>query len=194
MDMLDLDTITVKDEVRAAVSETVAEIYQILPLRFENGGRDLVIATAEPGNFDMLHDLSFMLSRRIKPVLAEKDAIIAAIERTYVPSPLADMPVVLREIEELDARGPLAVARDWLRRILSRLRLCPPKCHADDFHHSTTPPNVRFANHVLLATAESGAREATVEFSKTSGRFPRPSPGRGKRPLNSQRRVVGSTS
>ena len=45
---IDLDTVTVQDEALAAVSRTVAEVYQILPLRFENAKRDLVIATARP--------------------------------------------------------------------------------------------------------------------------------------------------
>ena len=81
MDALDLATVTVSDDVLAAVSPTVAEVYGILPLRLENGGHDLVIATAAPDNLDALADLGFMLSRRIVAVRADRDAILAAIER-----------------------------------------------------------------------------------------------------------------
>jgi hypothetical protein len=119
----------------------------------------------------MLHDLGFMLSCRITPVRGDRDAIMAAIKRTHVRPSLAEMPKVMSEIEALDARGPLAVARDWLRRTLRRLTLRLSKGYDDLLSLDTCPTHVHFANHVLLATAESGAREAIIEFSRTSGRF-----------------------
>ena len=98
MDAADLATFTVEDDVLEAVSSTVAEIYKIVPLRFENDGHDLVIAASDPQDLDALTDLGFMLSRRIQPIRASREAIMAAIERLYVPRPLADMPNVLNEI------------------------------------------------------------------------------------------------
>jgi hypothetical protein len=105
------------------------------------------------------------------PVLADEDAIQAAIRRVYEPNPLANMLTRLGEIAEPGARSLVGSARAGLRRILSTLRLSAPKDHADDVRYSSIPPHVSFASHVLLATAESGAREATVEFQEASGRL-----------------------
>jgi len=171
MDAVDLARITVEEDVLEAVSSTVAEIYKIVPLRFEDGGRDLVIATSEPHNIDALTDLRFMLSCRILPVRAEKDAIMSAIGRLYVPPPLAEMPQALSEIAALDARGPLQVGRDWMRRTLKRLWLFLLRRDAALEYQAGCQPHVRFANNVVLATAESGTREATVEYSSVGGRF-----------------------
>ncbi len=167
---IDLDTVTVQDEALAAVSRTVAEVYQILPLRFENGKRDLVIATAEPDNFDMLTDLGFMLSCLVKPVRADGESILAAIERHYIPPQFAAMHEVLRDIEALDSRGVIATAREGLRRALANfrdriLRLVGRHTSSASPHHEL------FTYQVILAVGESGAREATVESSKAGGRF-----------------------
>ncbi|MHC5057538.1 MAG: GspE/PulE/PilB domain-containing protein [Planctomycetota bacterium] len=171
MEAVDLAQVTVGDEVLAAIPRAVAETYCVLPLRFENGGRDLVIAAPEPHSIDALTDLGFMLSRRIVPVRADRDAIMAAIERHYVRNWPRTLHEMLRMIETLDSRGPVAVARDWLRRALWRRRLRLSRCDADLAYLSTCPPRVRFTNYLLLATAESGAREATVEASGGEGRF-----------------------
>jgi len=168
---IDLGTVCVQDDALAAVSRTVAEIYEILPIRFEDSGRDLVIATSEPHSIDALTDLRFMLSCRILPVRADRDAIMAAIERFYVPRPLADMQEVLNTIAELDSRGVIAVARDWLRRTLRRFRVWLLRCYEDLLALDTCPTHAHFAGHVILATAESGTREATLETSGGRGLF-----------------------
>jgi len=168
---IDLASIRVEDDVLEAVSSTVAEIYKIVPLRFENGGRDLVIAVSDPQNLDVLTDLGFMLSRRIRPIRAGREAIMAAIERLYVPPPVAEMPQVLSEIEALDARGPHQIGRDWMRRMLKRLWLFLLRRDRALQCHAGSQPHVRFANHVIAATAESGTHEATVEYSSVGGRF-----------------------
>jgi len=168
---IDLGTVCVQDDALAAVSRTVAEIYEILPIRLEDSGRDLVIATSEPNNIDALTDLRFMLSCRILPVRADRDAIMAAIERLYIPPPVAQMPEVLSEIEALDARGHLQIGRDWMRRMLKRLWLFLLRRDTALEYLAGSQPHVRFANHVILATAESGTREATVEYSSAGGHF-----------------------
>ena len=171
MDALDLATVTVSDDVLAAVSPTVAEVYGILPLRLENGGHDLVIATAAPDNLDALADLGFILSRRIIPAPASLEAVRAAIERHYGPPGLRWLREAVDEMRALDSRGPLARARDWLGRVLLRRPLRLVGRGDELIAVAACSLHVRFTNLLILSATESGARETTVESARAGGRF-----------------------
>ncbi len=159
MGAIDLDTVTIQPEAKALVSETVANIYRILPLRLENDGRDLVVAAANP-SLNALDDLRFMLSHHIITVEAEPEKLKAAIERCYVDS----WREYLQEmIDELNARGITGVVGEWLLRVRRFLRPNSPRLCA--------APHVKMGYQILVAVIVTAARESFVEHSRRAGLF-----------------------
>ena len=157
MDAIDLETATVEAEALAAMSESCARVYRVLPLRFENGKRDLIVATAEPLSLPELDDLAFMSSCIIVPVKADEQAVEAAIDRHYAD---AWYEKALREMECLDSRPAwrraLAFGVAWLKRLFRRIEY---------------PPHVIFAYRLLTVAADANAREAVIEHSRRDGLF-----------------------
>ncbi len=71
------------DEVMRLVKEDIARKFGILPQKFD--GRTLVAATSDPTDLKILDDLGFLLSVRIKPVLALESDIHTALDHFYDP-------------------------------------------------------------------------------------------------------------
>ncbi len=81
MATVDLDHMEIPPEVIEKVSVSIASIYRIVPVAFENDV--LTVAMAEPHNLDVLDDLRFMLSHEVKGAIASESAVDAAIEKHY---------------------------------------------------------------------------------------------------------------
>ncbi len=71
------------EEVMRLVKEDIARKFGILPQKFD--GRTLVAATSDPTDLKMLDDLGFLLSVRVKPVLALESDILTALNHFYDP-------------------------------------------------------------------------------------------------------------
>ncbi len=71
------------EEVMRLVKEDIARKFGILPQKFD--GRTLVAATSDPTDLKILDDLGFLLSVRIKPVLALESDIHTALDHFYDP-------------------------------------------------------------------------------------------------------------
>ncbi len=80
--LVDLDAISVDEEVLAFIKEDMARKYNALPLAIE-GRSTLIVAMADPLNVSALEDLRFHCGMFIQPVLARPSAIVEAIERYY---------------------------------------------------------------------------------------------------------------
>jgi len=65
------------------VKENIARKFGILPQKFD--GRTLLVATSDPTDLKMLDDLGFLLSVRVKPVLALESDIHTALDHFYNP-------------------------------------------------------------------------------------------------------------
>ena len=70
------------DEVLNMVKVDVAKKFGIFPVRLE-GGKVLLVATADPTDLKTLDDISFMLGVRVKPLLALESDILRAIGIYY---------------------------------------------------------------------------------------------------------------
>lgn len=77
----------VPDDVLAYIPVEKAREFHVLPVERKeiSGNMYLVVAMTDPTNLMMTDSLQFMTGCRIKPALASKDAIDAAIERYYTP-------------------------------------------------------------------------------------------------------------
>jgi type IV pilus assembly protein PilB len=81
MEIIDLDHLEIPPEVIDRVPVSIATIYRIVPVSFEN--ETLTVAMAEPHNVHALDDLRFMLSCEVRGAIAREGAVDAAIEKHY---------------------------------------------------------------------------------------------------------------
>ncbi|MFZ5876807.1 MAG: ATPase, T2SS/T4P/T4SS family [Nitrospirota bacterium] len=65
----------------AVIPEAVARRYTCLPIRFE--GKRLIVAMADPLDYDAIKDLGFCSGATIHPVLATRRALLDAIDARY---------------------------------------------------------------------------------------------------------------
>lgn len=70
------------EEVMKLVRVDVARKFGAFPLRIE-GGRNLIVAVADPTDLKTLDDLQFTIGVRVKPVLALESEIARAIDIHY---------------------------------------------------------------------------------------------------------------
>ena len=81
MQFVDLATLEIPKAVVELVPESVARENLVMPLGLE--GNVMRIAVADPGNYETLQKLQFVLNRDIQPVLAIQEQITEAINRNY---------------------------------------------------------------------------------------------------------------
>src|SRR5215470_12708504 len=80
--LVDLETLTVDEQVIAKVKEDMARKYVAIPIEIE-GRKTLVVAMSDPLNVAALEDLRFHSGMFIKPVLASPTQVSEAIQRYY---------------------------------------------------------------------------------------------------------------
>jgi type IV pilus assembly protein PilB len=81
LEFVSLTDVTVPASVVEMVPESVARENRVMPISAE--GNVLKIVTSEPDNYDVLQKLQFILNKDIQPVLADREQIVAAINRHY---------------------------------------------------------------------------------------------------------------
>ncbi|HUS57432.1 MAG TPA: ATPase, T2SS/T4P/T4SS family [Planctomycetota bacterium] len=89
METVNLDKLDIPAEVIQKVSVSIASIYKIVPVSFENNV--LTVAMAEPHNLDVLDDLRFMLSCEVKGAIASETDVNAALEKYYERQSVGDI-------------------------------------------------------------------------------------------------------
>jgi len=78
---IDLNTVVIDPRAIRKIPLNLARQYQCLPIYLEKN--DLILAMADPQNFEALETLRFSSGCNIRPHLAEADEILAAIGRYY---------------------------------------------------------------------------------------------------------------
>ena len=81
MEMVDLDRHEISPDVRRRVPGSIARLYSIMPLSFEDD--TLTVATADPLNLSVLDDLRFMFNCAIRGKAATLAGITKAISAYY---------------------------------------------------------------------------------------------------------------
>ena len=93
MKSIDLKRVTIPPSVVEMVPESVARENCVIPVAFEQN--ILRLAVADPAtslaNLDTLEKLVFILNLNIEPLLANRDDLLAAIDRHYGKSNEADL-------------------------------------------------------------------------------------------------------
>jgi len=81
MPPVDLRNLQIAEEVIQMVSVSMAQMYQIVPITFENG--ELQVALSDPRNVNALDDLRFILNCSVVGCVASPSQIKEAIEHYY---------------------------------------------------------------------------------------------------------------
>ncbi len=88
MPYVDLDTITIPDELSGLIPEEMAQKNMVVPI--EQDGRFLTVAIGDPLNYKGLKDLSITTKMKIMPVIAEPSKIAAKLREIYAAQKAID--------------------------------------------------------------------------------------------------------
>jgi len=130
------------------VSDTMAQLYRVIPVRFDQG--ELTVATAEPQNLAVADELRTFLGYTIRLVVTTEREIKQAMDRYYntagesvesIISELEDDEELLKKAAALASDGPIdltgaeALADSApVRKLLNMVLLLAIKDHASDVH------------------------------------------------------------
>ncbi len=81
MELVDLESIDIPDEVIALVPYSTAEVYRIVPISFD--GESIVVAMADPQNVRALDDIRFLLGYNVKGAVSNEEDVSKALEKYY---------------------------------------------------------------------------------------------------------------
>ena len=81
MAVVDLDSMDIGADLLERVSGSVATVYKVIPVSFENGV--LVVAMADPLNVKILDDLRFLLDCETKGAVSNETAVARALDKYY---------------------------------------------------------------------------------------------------------------
>ncbi len=96
METVAVDAIEIPPEVISMVSPSIAQVYKIVPVRFQNGV--LTIALADPTHLKTLDDLRFLLNCEIEAAVSTESAVESAIQQHYDTT--EDVGDVLNELRQ----------------------------------------------------------------------------------------------
>jgi len=142
------DETQLSEEVLGLITETMAQLYRVIPVRYEDN--TLTIATAEPQNLSVADELRTFLGYEIRLVVATEREIRIALDRYYneasesvesIIGELEDDEDLLRQAQALSGEGPIdltgaeALADSVpVRKLLNMVLLLAIKDHASDVH------------------------------------------------------------
>ncbi len=111
MEVVNLDEIKIAKDVVEKVSPTMAKVYKVIPIKFENNV--LTVAMADPLNVSVLDDLRFMLGCELQGAVSNEEAVNRAIDQYYagatetVEDILKEMKDVTKESMNMDGWVPM---------------------------------------------------------------------------------------
>jgi type IV pilus assembly protein PilB len=117
MEFLDLSETPIDPSAVASIPEPVARRHSCIPVRFDEVGR-LVVAMADPSNVVTVDDLRTIAKRDVRPAVATRADVLAAINRLYRLDQAAESLVeqasqeAEKEQQDLDALTASASAED----------------------------------------------------------------------------------
>jgi len=148
METVDLESIEVPSDVIEKVSVSIATIYKIVPISFQNNV--LTVAMAEPHNLDVLDDLRFMLSCDVRGAIASESAVDAAIQKYYA-SQKQSVDEIVRNIQTSDE-----IQMDFSHKADTMLNL-------DLQEQITSAPVVKLLNYIIVQAIKDQSSDIHFE-------------------------------
>ena len=148
LQVMHLGELKVPDDVLALISETMAQMYRVVPVRFEHS--TLTLATSEPQNLAVADELRTFLGYDIRLAVTTEREISQALSR-YYDAASESVESIISELEEdeelmkqaaafrsdgaIDLTGAEALADSVpVRKLLNMVLLLAIKDHASDVH------------------------------------------------------------
>jgi type IV pilus assembly protein PilB len=97
-EFVDVENAEIPQSVIELVPESVARENIVIP--YQMVGESLIVVISDPLRYDVLDKLHFILNRDIRPAMAAKEAIQAAINRHYGQSETESVDSMLQEFTE----------------------------------------------------------------------------------------------
>ncbi len=153
-EQMGMQTVSLEDKkldpaVMGRISETMAQLYRIVPLAFDEAANRLTIATCDPENLTIQDELRTFLGHEIDVVVATEREITETITRHYdsesesvekLVQSLADdeelkAAISVLETEKFNITDAAALADSApVRKLLNMVLLLAIKDHASDIH------------------------------------------------------------
>lgn len=145
MPFIDLDDVELAPEILERVSPSIATVYKVVPVSYEDGV--LTVAMADPLNVKIFDDLRFLLDCEIQGAVSNEGAVTRAIERYYAGKEesveslldeldvgqLSDMPMNTSESIDLESLEEMANIAP-VRKLLNLVLLQAIRDKASDIH------------------------------------------------------------
>ncbi len=145
---IDLDGVTPPPDAREAISDSMAQLYRVIPLQLNDNV--ITIATCDPQNIAMQDELRRFLGYDIRMLVASEALILKLIDK-YFNAESESIEKIIKELEEDDElkAASLAMAGDGpinlgdmtelansapVRKLLNMVLLLAIKDHASDIH------------------------------------------------------------
>ncbi|QDV12077.1 Type II/IV secretion system protein [Rosistilla oblonga] len=147
MQTVQLQDVELPPEVLAMVTETMAQLYRVIPVKFD--GSTLTVATCDPQNLSIQDELRTFLGYDIRMAVSTERDIVAAMTR-YFDSESESVEKVIASLEEDDDLKAAISALESdkfnitdaealadsapVRKLLNMVLLLAIKDHASDIH------------------------------------------------------------
>jgi type IV pilus assembly protein PilB len=146
MKVVELSDITITPELQSKVTESMAQLYRVVPVHFE--GNRLTVATCDPQNITIQDELRSLLGYEIRTVISTESEIKKTLEKYYE----SDKDTINNLIDELNSDKELKKAIESVesgkhdlnvedladsapvRKLLNMVLLLAIKDHASDIH------------------------------------------------------------
>lgn len=102
MEIFNLANVELKPDVLEKIPPSVAQLYRVIPIAFEDS--TLTLAQEHALNIGQIDDLKFLLPYNIKPVLADKAEVSEALER-YYPGHHESVKELMNQFQHDTSRG-----------------------------------------------------------------------------------------
>jgi type IV pilus assembly protein PilB len=143
MQFVDLSEFPVDGAALASVSPVVCRRYNALPIGYDDG--KLLVAMSDPANVFALDDIRSITGIEVKPVVATKSDVAAAINRFYrADSDLDDLTMALDNDDSAELEGLKEVVEDApIVRFVNLLITQAINDRASDIHLEPTERDLR---------------------------------------------------
>ena len=145
---IDIEGIVPPDDARAIISDTMCQLYRVIPLAFADG--IVTVATCDPQNLSMQDELRRFVGHEVRMLVASESQVLRTIDK-FFNEDIESIEKIINELqideelklasEKLGKSGPInlsdvseLVESAPVRKLLNMVLLLAIKDHASDIH------------------------------------------------------------
>ncbi|MBU6392893.1 MAG: Flp pilus assembly complex ATPase component TadA, partial [Planctomycetes bacterium] len=99
LEIENIEDVEIPRDVIGLVPSAIAQLYRVIPIRYDEGTRTLTIAQVDALDLQTLDDLRLIFKYSIKQVLCPREMVISALEK-YYPKKHESVELLLQELKE----------------------------------------------------------------------------------------------